>query len=133
MPCEKGSNYRNILQFEKMIGVKKHITKMKNILIGVTIIFSIIYFSLYFNMPTFIVKPKIQKYLDENYTAKFKINQIEKDYCPDFFHQVWGYKIEIEDSLGIKVSNISIKHRNGKWHSNIKPKYEKARIKKASS
>ena len=49
---------------------------MKNVLVGITVIILVIYFSLYFNMPSFIVKPKIQKYLDDNYSAKFKITQV---------------------------------------------------------
>ena len=105
---------------------------MKKVLMGLIIFSSIIYFSLYFNMPGFIVKSKIQKYLDENYPSQFKINSIERDYCPDFLHQVWGYRIEIEDNSGIKVQNVFIQKKNGNWKlfkgSNIDSQYEKAKM-----
>jgi hypothetical protein len=54
-------------------------------------------------MPSFIVKSDMQSFLDKEFGEKFKIITIEKNYSPDLFHQVTGYKLELEDIKGGKT------------------------------
>ncbi|MFN8253742.1 MAG: hypothetical protein U0V75_17855 [Ferruginibacter sp.] len=85
--------------------------KRKLILIIVIIaLTAVIYgiYSFYYILPTDKAKPQIQTFLDKNYNHKFKIINIEKDYCPDLFHQPWGYKLTLSDTNNIEFGNIRI-------------------------
>jgi hypothetical protein len=67
-------------------------------------------YSLYYIVPIDKAKPQIQLYLNKKYNNKFQIVTIEKDYCPDLFHQPWGYKLTLKDSGNIEFSNILIEY-----------------------
>lgn len=85
--------------------------KRKLFLIAIiTTITLVIYgiYSCYYILPTDKAKPQIQAYLDKNYSNKFTIIKIEKDYSPDLFHQPWGYKLTLSDTNNIEFGNIYI-------------------------
>lgn len=91
----------------------------------------LIYFGLYFNTPPFLVKSQIQAFIDEVSDANFTVVEIDRTYSVDMFHQVVGYKVDLEDSDGVKVNNIFIEKRKGKWRlfkgSDIDSQHEAAR------
>lgn len=77
------------------------------IITTLTIILSLLlYFNLYFIMPSFIVKSDMQSFLDKEFGKKFKIINIKNNYSPDLFHQVTGYKLELEDTKGGKIDDF---------------------------
>jgi hypothetical protein len=85
--------------------------KIKVILIILIITIAAIIYginSFYYILPTYKAKPQIQAFLDKKYSNKFKIIKIEKDYCPDLFHQPWGYKLTLSDTNNIEFGNILI-------------------------
>lgn len=79
-------------------------------------------YKLYFSLPVFIVKPKIQQHLDKYYTGGLQISTIKKSYCPDLFHQFWGYQIDIQENKGTKVASINASKVNGNWHISSRSK-----------
>ena len=88
------------------------------IIATLTIILSLlIYFNLYFITPNFIVKSDMQSFLDKEFGEKFKIISIENNYSPDLFHQVTGYKLELEDSKGAKIDDFYLQKNSvsNKW------------------
>lgn len=82
--------------------------------IGILIVFLTIaliswsLWSIYYILPVAEAKPQIQAFLDKNYTHKFTIEAIEKDYCPDLFHQPWGYTITLKDTNNVVFGNMNI-------------------------
>lgn len=67
-------------------------------------------YSLYYIVPIDKAKPQIQSFLNKKYNNKFQIVTIEKDYCPDLFHQPWGYKLTLKDTGDIEFCNILIEY-----------------------
>jgi len=49
---------------------------------------------------------EIQEYLDSNFSRKFKISKIDKDYNPDMFHEQWGFKVWLIDTKGVKFGPV---------------------------
>lgn len=91
-------------------------TTFKIFLFSITIFLLVIYFNLYFILPGFIVKSHIQDFLYKNYNQKFEVISIEKNYSPDFLHQVTGYKLKLKDNKGIKIGNVFIqKNMKNEW------------------
>ena len=66
--------------------------------------------NLYYILPTSEARPQIQSYIDRHYENKFKISTIEKDYCPDLFHQPWGYNIILRDSNNLEFGPIKMQY-----------------------
>ena len=102
------------------------------IIIGISII---IYFSLFYITPGFLVKSELKSFINDKLDQKIEITKIENEYSPDLFHQVTGYKIEIEDSTGFKYNNIYIQKNpvTQKWDTyrtlNIKQEFLEAKAK----
>jgi hypothetical protein len=73
----------------------------------------------------------MQKFLDKQYNKRFKIVDIDKSYSPDWFHQVTGYELTLEDSNHVQFGNVYIqKSLADKWvlyrGTNIEEEYQKA-------
>ena len=54
------------------------------------------------------VKPKIQKFINQEYCNQFKVLDVEKSYNPDLFKEPVGYSVLLEDKNGIKFGKIYI-------------------------
>ncbi|ELY2011359.1 hypothetical protein SL057_002429 [Flavobacterium psychrophilum] len=110
-------------------------TLTKTVLIIIIGICLLAYFSLYFITPGFLVKSELESFLENELDQKVVITKIENEYSPDLFHQVTGYKIEMEDSSGFKYDNIYIQKNQvtRKWDTyrtlNIKQEYSEAKAK----
>ena len=112
--------------------MKKFIKILLIIIFGICLI---LYFSLYYITPGFLIKSELESYIENKLDQKVKITNIKNEYSPDLFHQVTGYQIEIEDSNGFKYDNIYIQKNQvtNEWDTyrtlNIKQEYSEAKAK----